>query len=94
LLVYNHYRYLPDGGMNKNRTPINIALSDDGIHWDASVILEDSPINQYSYPSVIQGKDGMVHVVYTWRRQRIKYVKLDPEKLQRQTFSEAGWKDY
>ena len=94
LLVYNHYRYLPHGGMNKNRTPINIALSDDGVHWDASVILEDSPINQYSYPSVIQSKDGLIHVVYTWRRQRIKYVKLDPKKMQRKTFSEAKWKDY
>lgn len=94
LLVYNHYRYLPDGGMNKNRTPINIALSDDGVQWDASVILEDSPVNQYSYPSVIQGKDGMIHVVYTWRRQRIKYVKLDPGKMQRKTFAEANWADY
>nr|WP_239063480.1 family 78 glycoside hydrolase catalytic domain [Bacteroides sp. 51] len=94
VFVYNHYRYLPGGGMNKNRTPINIALSDDGVHWDASVVLEDSPINQYSYPSVIQSKDGMIHVVYTWRRQRIKYVKLDPRKMERKTFVEAGWKDY
>jgi hypothetical protein len=23
----------------------------------------------------------MVHVVYTWRRERIKYVKIDPSKL-------------
>ena len=94
LLVYNHYRYLPGGGMNKNRTPINIALSDDGVHWDASIILEDSPVNQYSYPSVIQSKDGKVHVVYTWRRQRIKYVQLDPKKMQRKSFAEAKWKDY
>lgn len=92
LLVYNHYRYLPGKGMSKNRTPINIALSDDGVHWKASVVLEDSPINQYSYPSVIQSKDGMVHIVYTWRRQRIKYAKLDPKKMQSISFDEAGWK--
>ena len=23
----------------------------------------------------------MVHIVYTWRRQKIKYVKIDPSKL-------------
>ena len=40
------------------------------------ITLEDSPVSQYSYPAVIQGKDGKVHVAYTWRRQRIKYVEL------------------
>jgi len=24
----------------------------------------------------------MIHIVYTWRRQRIKYVKVDPSKLE------------
>lgn len=91
LLVYNHYRYIE--GKKKNRTPINVAISNDGISWQAGVILEDSPINQYSYPSVIQGKDGKVHIVYTWRRQRIKYACIDPEKIQTSTFQEAGWKE-
>ena len=63
------------------RTPLNVAVSKDGKNWSAALILEDSPISQYSYPSVIQSKDGMVHIVYTWRRERIKYVKVDPKKL-------------
>ena len=46
---YNHYRYIK--GKRKERTPINVAISDDGMHWKAAVVLEDSPINQYSYPS-------------------------------------------
>ena len=80
LLVYNHVK--PPEGMAKGaRTPLNVSLSKDGKTWYASLILEDSPISQYSYPSVIQGKDGFVHVVYTWRRQRIKYMKIDPQKL-------------
>jgi alpha-L-rhamnosidase len=45
-------------------------------------VLEDSPVSQYSYPSVIQSADGMIHIVYTWRRQRVKYVKVDPSKLE------------
>jgi predicted neuraminidase len=80
LLVYNHV--LPPGDLAKGlRTPLNLSVSKDGIHWDAALILEDSKISQYSYPSIIQSSDGMVHVVYTWRRERIKYVKIDPSKL-------------
>ena len=60
---------------------VDVAISEDGMTWDAAVVLEDSPISQYSYPSVIQGKDGKVHIVYTWRRQRIKYVELDVDQL-------------
>lgn len=80
LLVYNHV--LPPGDLAKGpRTPLNLSVSKDGIHWNAALILEDSKISQYSYPSIIQSSDGMVHVVYTWRRERIKYVKIDPSKL-------------
>jgi len=82
LLVYNHV--LPDSSWVKGkgpRTPLNVALSQDGKKWYAALVLEDSPISQYSYPSVIQSKDGMVHIVYTWRREKIKYVKIDPSKL-------------
>ena len=54
---------------------------DDGIHWKNVMTLEDSPISQYSYPSIIQGKDGKLHAVYTWRRQRVAYKELDLSKL-------------
>ena len=89
LLVYNHYHYIK--GKKKNRTPINVAISPDDKHWEAAVILEDSPINQYSYPSVIQTEDGKVHIVYTWRRQRIKHVCIDPGQIETQPFNKAGW---
>jgi len=90
LLVYNHV--LPPGNEVKGaRTPLNVAVSKDGETWYASLILEDSPISQYSYPSVIQGKDGMVHIVYTWRRQKIKYVKIDPSKLQMIKIVNGKW---
>jgi predicted neuraminidase len=90
LLVYNHV--LPPGTESKGpRTPLNVAVSKDGKTWYASLILEDSPISQYSYPSVIQGKDGMVHIVYTWRRQKIKYVKVDPSKLEMVKIENGEW---
>lgn len=77
LLVYNNFRTLP-GTPKGPRTPLNVALSTDGVNWKEVLTLEDSPISQYSYPSVIQGSDGTIHVVYTWRRQRVKYTKISP----------------
>jgi alpha-L-rhamnosidase len=80
LLVYNNFRTLSETPKGP-RTPLNVALSSDGVTWKEMLTLEDSPISQYSYPSVIQGKDGSIHIVYTWRRQRIKYAKLSPSDL-------------
>ena len=80
LLTYNHV--LPPGNEAKGpRTPLNVSVSEDGKNWSAAVVLEDSPISQYSYPSVIQTSDGLVHVVYTWRRQKIKNAVLDPKRF-------------
>jgi predicted neuraminidase len=72
LLVYNH--------TSSGRSPLNIALSKDGVRWEPSVTLENQP-GEYSYPAVIQARDGRVHVTYTWRRERIKHVVLDPTRL-------------
>lgn len=92
LIVYNHV--LPNDTLPRGkgfRTPLNVAVSDDGKTWYAAQVLEDSPINQYSYPSVIQSKDGMVHIVYTWRRKGIKYVKVDPSKLVLSKIENMQW---
>ncbi len=40
-------------------------------------MLENSPVSQYSYPAIIQGRDGKVHCVYTWRRQCVAYKQID-----------------
>ncbi|GAB4463219.1 MAG: exo-alpha-sialidase [Armatimonadaceae bacterium] len=72
LLVYNH--------TSEKRTPLNLALSPDGIHWKRVWDLETEP-GEYSYPAVIQGSDGTVHLTYTWNRTHIRYVALDPARL-------------
>ena len=79
-LIYNNFETLPMTPKGV-RTPCSIALSDDGTHWQHALTLEDSPIDQYSYPAIIQGKDGTLHCVYTWRRQRIAYKQIDLTKL-------------
>jgi predicted neuraminidase len=72
LLVYNH--------TTRGRTPLNVAVSPDGRSWQSAVVLESEP-GEYSYPAVIQTQDGRVHITYTWRRERIRHVELDPDQL-------------
>jgi alpha-L-rhamnosidase len=90
LLVYNHV-LPPKDKVKGSRTQLNVAISKDGKNWYAAIILEDSPISQYSYPSVIQAKDGMVHIVYTWRRERIKHVVVNPMNLQLTKIEKGAW---
>jgi len=75
LAVYNH--------TTRGRTPLNLAVSDDGDHWKPLQILESEP-GEYSYPSIIQASDGAVHIVYTWRRRKIKHVVVPATRLQTQ----------
>lgn len=90
LLVYNHV--LPPPGKSKGeRSPLNVAVSPDGKTWYAALVLENDTLGQYSYPSVIQSSDGMVHIVYTWRRKKIRYVELDPGKLKLVKIENGVW---
>lgn len=89
LLVYNH-KVRVDGAWAGSRSRLNVALSDDGDTWDAALMLEDQD-GEYSYPAVIQGRDGLVHVTYTHRRTRIRRVVLDPAALRRYSMSGAEW---
>ena len=73
VLVYNH--------IESGRSPIHLAVSDDdGRSWGTPRIIEEGP-GEYSYPAVIQAPDGTVHITYTWRRERIRHVAIDPEAL-------------
>lgn len=82
LVVYNHTETV--------RSPLNVAVSTDGKTWKAALVLEDQP-GEYSYPAVIQTADGLVHVTYTWKRERIKHVVIDPRKLVLREMSDGHW---
>ena len=60
---------------------LNVALSQNGITWKPVLTLEKDR-SEFSYPYVIQTKDGRVHITYTYRRDTIKHVTLDPANLQ------------
>jgi alpha-L-rhamnosidase len=72
LLVYND--------SETQRSPLNVAMSKNGKKWQSILRLEDEP-GEYSYPAVIQTSNGRVHITYTWRRQTIKHVVINPNDL-------------
>ena len=82
LLVYNH--------TTDSRSPLNVAISEDGKAWRAALVLEDQP-GEYSYPAVIQASEGAVHITYTWKRELIKHVVVDLAKLRLTDLSEGAW---
>jgi len=67
---------------------LNVSISKNGKDWKPVVTLERTPKSEnpdrsveYSYPAVIQTKDRMIHITYTYHREGIKHVILDPAKL-------------
>ena len=73
------------------RAPMSIAISGDGgLTWPLRRNLEvgdgfcmtnnskDKLNREFSYPSLCQGADGALHLAYTYWRQAIKYVRIDP----------------
>jgi len=69
VLIYNHTPLL--------RFPINLARStDDAKTWKMVKTLENEA-GEFSYPAIILGSDGKLHMTYTWNRKHIKYVVED-----------------
>ncbi|MFM7540826.1 MAG: exo-alpha-sialidase [Planctomycetota bacterium] len=82
LLVYNHTRL--------GRSPLNLAASKDGEQWSGALVLESEP-GEYSYPAIIQSADGLVHITYTWKRQKVRHVVIDPAKLVARPILQGQW---
>jgi predicted neuraminidase len=74
------------------RAPMTLALSaDGGRSWPYRRDLEvgdgycltnnsrDGLNREFSYPSIQQGPDGALHIAFTYFRQAIKYVRVEPD---------------
>jgi len=83
LLVYNH--------TDQGRGVLNVAVSKNGTEWQAALALENTLGMEYSYPAVIQTEDGLVHTTYTYNRQKIKHVVIDPSKLSLKPIVDGQW---
>ncbi|NLH16471.1 MAG: exo-alpha-sialidase [Phycisphaerae bacterium] len=68
VLIYN------DTTTGRNRLAISLS-EDEGQSWKYTRHLEDQPSGSYHYPAIIQGKDGTIHVVYSYFVQEGKSMK-------------------
>ncbi|MBR1448971.1 MAG: family 78 glycoside hydrolase catalytic domain [Prevotella sp.] len=76
VLIYNNFQTIA-GTKKGPRSPLSIAVSeDDGRSWQHVLTLEDSPVGEFSYPAIIQGRDGTLHCTYTWQRKRVAYKQV------------------
>ncbi len=70
LLVYND--------AVSGRENLRLAVSaDEGATWLRGPILEGNAGKEYSYPCLAEGRDGRIHVTYTWERRRIRHVAFN-----------------
>lgn len=92
LMIYNH---LISGKTGWGRRGLlNLAISKDGVTWRKVAVLDQEENAEFSYPAIIQTKDGLVHMTYTWKRQRIKHVVVDPSKIETgEVLSLENWHD-
>lgn len=73
------------------RAPVAVCLSEDGgLTFPVRILIEDGPgtclsndstdgrNKEMSYPWLLEGPDGTLHLAYTYHRRAIKYVRLAP----------------
>jgi predicted neuraminidase len=76
-LANGHVVLAYNDGQGRERTPLTLAVSvDGGRTWARKRNLETGA-GPFSYPSILQSRDGRLHVTYSYRRLYIKHVELD-----------------
>jgi predicted neuraminidase len=70
LLVFND--------SSDGRENLRLAISaDGGTTWRRAGTLVEENGNEFSYPTVLQTRDGLIHVTYTWKRLGIKQATFN-----------------
>lgn len=70
LLVHNHAA--------SGRENLRLSLSsDDGRTWQPRAMIESSAQKEYSYPYLVEDQQGLIHLTYTWHRERIKHLEFN-----------------
>ena len=70
VLVYND--------LEKGRHSLAVSLSSDrGKTWPWTRHLENTPDGRFDYPSIIQSRDGTLHVTYSVNTKTIKHARFD-----------------
>jgi predicted neuraminidase len=83
LVVYNH--------ADERRENLRLALSsDEGRTWQPGLILEQEAQGEFSYPCLLEDRDGRIHLTYTWQRRRIKHLEFNLAWLNHRSLAQAG----
>jgi predicted neuraminidase len=82
LLAYND--------SERRREILRLAISaDQGRTWRSGAILEHGEeLQEYSYPNLVEDQHGVIHITYTWHRERIKHVTFNTAWLDGQSVAE------
>jgi predicted neuraminidase len=72
VLIYNK--------TTSGRTPLNLAVSAGGEEWRDFRDLETAA-GEYSYPALIQARNGDLLITYTWNRVKIRFVRLSASQI-------------
>jgi alpha-L-fucosidase len=74
LLVYNPLT----AGKNwwEGRSVLKLAISTNGENWQDIYTLESHSKGEYSYPAIIQDRNGNIHLSYTAERKKITYMEI------------------
>lgn len=75
VLVYNNTTH--------GRSPLNLAISNDGENFTMFSTLEGQP-GEFSYPAMIQASNGDLCITYTWNRKSIRFVRLPRSAIPKQ----------
>ena len=83
LLAFNDSR--------QTRETLRLAVSSDqGLNWIRIHTLENSPDQEFSYPYMTRGGNGLIHLVYTWKRKRIKHMAFNEAWVDHQLKQASG----
>lgn len=82
LLIYND--------LEEGRNQLAVSISEDeGKSWKWTRHLEKYKDGGYHYPAVIQGKDGMIHAIYTYSARKGPKGEKRGENMKMTSFNEA-----
>ena len=67
----------------KERDKLAISIStDNGTTWQWTRHIENTPKGRFDYPSIIQSRDGSIHVTYSYNTKTIKHAHFDEAWVQ------------
>lgn len=68
---------------HSGRDNLRLAVSaDDGETWRRGATVASEPGAEFSYPYLLQTRDGRIHLAFTWKRTAIRHVEFNTTWLE------------